>query len=116
MLSGRYRSLALAALAAGTLVTFASTADAQRRSARAFCSEGRTADGACVNPAAAQAARLTACAGTQGGLSRSGGVSCAPVGVDRNYRYPDSVYADAYRNPGPPTHFAVPSTRYTSTY
>ncbi len=115
-----HRKLAGLALAGFATLMLTSAADAAGRGTQArmsaivtseFCTDGRTADGACVNPATAQAARLIACATTQARLSASGGPACAPVGIDRNYRYPGAVFADAYRTP------ALPTMRYyTTTY
>ena len=66
-------------------------------SAATFCPEGRTGTGTCVNPGVARAAKLTACITTQGLLSTSGGLPCATVLQDDNFRYPNAVYVDTKR-------------------
>ena len=62
-----------------------------------FCREGKTASGRCVNQALAQAARFTSCVATQSLLSTSGGLPCATVYQDDQYRYPNAVFADTKR-------------------
>lgn len=60
------------------------------------CPEGRTRDGRCVNPRAAQLARRHAIAATQSKISMSAGPPVAPV-YDPYLRYPNAVYGDIKR-------------------
>lgn len=60
------------------------------------CPEGRTRDGRCVNPVAAQLARQTAITATQSKISMSAGPPVSPA-HDAYLRYPNAAYADIKR-------------------
>lgn len=63
----------------------------------AFCPEGRTRSGECVNPILGQIARRTAIVATQARLSKSGGPPAMPM-YDPYYRYPNALFADIKRD------------------
>ena len=119
MRSSKSQALALIALAASVLLAASVPADAQRRKKKISaprvtsvvepvaavpparpisCPEGRTPTGACANPVLVRAARLTSCVATQARLSFSAGPPCATVMQERDYRYPNAVFADVKRD------------------